>query len=103
MKTSLVVSPVFALIFLGGCAFGHYWTKAGSTETDFKRDYYRCYQEARYWSAGEASRSRKMCLEASGWEMDGMRLGFSGRWKATENNAVDQPAADLRGQTGRGL
>jgi hypothetical protein len=68
---------------LGGCSFGHYWTKSGSTEADFKRDYYQCYQDARFWGGSEASRSRRMCLEAKGYEMDGMRMGFSGRWKQT--------------------
>jgi hypothetical protein len=75
---------------LGGCA--HYWTKPGSTALDFKQDYYQCYQEARSWgasgglmiaAASEASRNRKLCLEAHGWEMDGIHMGDRGLWKAT--------------------
>src|SRR5439155_1670871 len=79
IKVSALVSAT--VLALGGCSFGHYWTKPGSTEADFKRDYYQCYQEARFWGGSEASRSRRMCLEAKGYEMDGMRMGFSGRWK----------------------
>lgn len=33
--------------------------------------------------AAEASRNRKMCLEAHGWEMDGIHMGDRGLWKET--------------------
>lgn len=77
---------------VGGCA--HYWTKPGSTALEFKQDYYQCYQEARSWGASgglmiaamasEASRNRKMCLEAHGWEMGGIHMGNRGLWKESD-------------------
>jgi hypothetical protein len=76
------------VLALSGCSFGHYWTKPGSTEAEFKRDYYQYHQEARFWRASEASRSRRMCLEARGYDMDGMRMGFSGRWKPTADCSI---------------
>jgi hypothetical protein len=79
----MLTAPLVAAMSLTGCSFGHYWTKPGSTEAEFKRDYYQCYQEARFWSGSEASRSRRMCLEARGYKMEDTRMGFSGQWRPT--------------------
>ena len=92
MKTLILVTS----LALGGCAYGHYWTKPGSTELDFKRAYYQCMQESRGWSAGgtglmgaamiasaesKASDMRKMCLEAQGWKMGETHWEHRGLWK----------------------
>jgi hypothetical protein len=66
MKTLLLLVTLLAL---GGCAYGHYWTKPGNTEADFKRDYYQCMKDFR---AGGSKYARNLtyedkCLQAQGY------------------------------------
>ena len=72
------------VLALGGCASGHYWTKPGSTEQEFKSDYYQCMKEFR---GGGSKYDRNVayeekCLEGQGYKMgDTTPSGNQGLWK----------------------